>query len=447
MSEVHPITAEKPAKPAKPYEDFPLFAHASGRWAKKIRGKLQYFGKWADGADAAFEKYQQQKDDLHAGKTPRADTSALTVRDLAEDFLKFKKSVVESAELTQRSWDDYKAATDILVSHFGKNRLVDDIGPDDFAKLRKKLAKPWGPVTLGNVIQRIRVVFKFASDQQLIERPVAYGQGFKRPSRKTIRKDKATKGHKLFTAEEVRRLLNAAGVHLKAMRLLGINCGFGNTDCGRLPLSAINLETGWIDFPRPKTGIARRCALWPETAAAIRESLANRPKPKNADDAGLVFITKFGESWGKDTTDNPVSKETAKLLHALKINGRKGLGFYTLRHTFRTTASLASQELAGHVEGERPAAATQAWSAPVVPSAGRSPRKSLGPRQPFRGHQCELWGRLVTRHRCQRKQRRHNLLQNPRHDDHAQQSDYHRQEPDHRRLGPEHHHRRPLQRR
>ena len=39
---------QPPQKPAKPRPDFPLFAHATRRWAKKVRGKLHHFGPWDD---------------------------------------------------------------------------------------------------------------------------------------------------------------------------------------------------------------------------------------------------------------------------------------------------------------------------------------------------------------------------------------------------------------
>jgi integrase len=337
------IVPGKPAKPSKPYPDFPLFAHATGRWAKKIRGQMLYFGPWTD-PDAALAKYLEQKDALHAGRRPREVSDGVPMKELCNQFLNAKQTLVDSGELTHRSWQDYKAACDLIVSYFGKGRLVADLDPADFTTLRSKLAKKWGPVTLGNVIQRIRVAFKFAWDNGLIDRPVRYGQGFKRPSRKVVRIDRARKGPKLFAADEIRRLLAAASPSMNAMILLGINCGFGNADCGHLLLSAMDLDAGMIDFPRPKTGISRRCALWTETVKAIREAWAHRPVPKNEEHASLVFVTKYGSPWAKDTPDQTLAKEFRKLLNKLQINGRKGLGFYTLRHTFRTVADESKDQ-------------------------------------------------------------------------------------------------------
>jgi|HubBroStandDraft_6_1064221.scaffolds.fasta_scaffold649429_2 hypothetical protein len=72
----------------------------------------------------------------------------------------------------------------------------------------------------------------------------------------------------MFNPDEVTRILAAldgkplladdkpiagvADVRMKAMVLLGLNCGFGNTDVATLPQSALDLAGGWIDFPRPK---------------------------------------------------------------------------------------------------------------------------------------------------------------------------------------------------
>jgi integrase len=154
----------------------------------------------------------------------------------------------------------------------------------------------------------------------------------------------------MFEAAELRRILDASGPPLRAMILLGINAGLGNSDIGLLPLSAIDLETGWLNFPRPKTGIARKCRLWPETIAAINEALATRPEPKIPEDRGLVFLTSKGGSWHKKTEDNPISKEMRKLLDSLKIDGHRN--FYALRHTLETIGGEAKDQVAlDHIMG------------------------------------------------------------------------------------------------
>jgi integrase len=196
----------------------------------------------------------------------------------------------------------------------------------------------------------VRCLFKHGYEVGLLAAPVRYGPGFQRPSKKTMRTHKAKQGAKLFSAEEVRRLIDSAGVPLKAMLLLGINCGFANSDCGHLPLSALDLDRGMVVYPRPKTGIDRLCPLWPETVEALRAYLAQRKEPKDPADAGLVFVTKYGDGWAKDVADSPITKETRKLLNGLDLNGHRN--FHTLRHTFRTVADEArDQPAADYIMG------------------------------------------------------------------------------------------------
>jgi len=340
-------------RPPKPYPDYPLCAANNGYWQKKIKGTICYFGRWGqmrdgkleriqeDGCwEAALKLFNEQKDDLYAGRKPikaKADSKG-TLRDLCNRFLTYKTALLESGEITAGTFTEYKTTTDRLIRIFGKTQLVDDLTPEDFLGLRSDIAKQWGPVRLCNEITRVRSVFKFGRKTDLIP------DEFKKPSRNVLRRERAKSGKRMLEANECRQLIDASPVQPKAMILLGLNAGFGNHDCATLPMDAVDLRKGWIDFPRPKTGIERRCPLWPETLQAMNAVIAERPEPRHEAAEGLVFVKSkamFGRTWGGPWLTagiaNPVSIAVRDLMKEVGIH-RAGIGPYTLRHVFRTVA-------------------------------------------------------------------------------------------------------------
>ncbi len=74
-------------------------------------------------------------------------------------------------------------------------------------------------------------------------------------------KQNADHGKKLFSADDVQRLLADATLQMQAMILLGLNCGYGPSDLATLPMRVLDLAGGWVDHARPNTGIDRRCPL------------------------------------------------------------------------------------------------------------------------------------------------------------------------------------------
>ena len=363
--------------------DFPLFPLGDPdqperlRWCKKVRKKLEYFGKVETDpkGQRAIEEWLRVKDALIAGRPrPSSDSDGVTLKELCNKFLASKRINVTLGKLSPRTFVEYSRTTNLLIESFGKDRPVHTLAPSDFEKLYATLAGKHGIITLGKEVCMVRTVFKYALGNDLIEKAVTFGTEFVTPTKGDKRRHRArhkqANGAKMFQAADVRTMLAVAGPQLRAMIYLGLNCGLGNSDCATLPVSALDFEGGWLDFPRPKTGVERRVPLWPETVKAIQASLATRRQPKDANDAGLVFLTRQGRPWvryklteTKDESgkvsingiaDDGIAKTTAKFLTKLGLK-RPGLSFYALRHTFETVAGATADQVAvdaimGHVD-------------------------------------------------------------------------------------------------
>jgi integrase len=233
------------------------------------------------------------------------------------------------------------------------------------------VAKRWGAIRRGNEIGRVRSVFKYGFEAGLIQAPVRFGPEFVKPSARTVRVERARvrreRGEKMLTPKQLRDVLAIASPQIEAMILLGANCGMGATDCGELTAGALDLDAGWLDYPRGKTGIDRRCPLWPETVEAIRLAMAERPAPLDAAHKDRVFITPRGWPWVRQSDKthlDAVGVEFAKLLKAkgIKTSGR----FYVLRHVFQTIGEepgdlVAVRRIMGHAD-ESMAAAYREWT-------------------------------------------------------------------------------------
>ena len=248
---------------------------------------------------------------------------------------------------------DYKRIMGRMLPMIGKEKVVTELRAEDFSDLRTKMAEGHGLVTLTSELQRVKTLFKFAYDHEYVDNPVRVSVHLKAPSKKSKQEQRNAQNARMFEAAELRETLAAGGLQLRAMILLDINCGYGQSDISCLPETAVNLPSGWIDFPRPKTAIPRRSPLWPETITALREAFQRRPTAKETDAVGCAFVTKYGSRYvGQSATAagtfiDSIGLEFGKLLRRLGLKGLKDRrNFYAIRHTFQTVGDEAKDPIA-----------------------------------------------------------------------------------------------------
>lgn len=319
-----------------------------------------YFGPWSDPV-GALAKYQQECEFWEAGINPRLKIDPQVAKidldvgvrlgDGCNLFLDRMLHRVERSELSKRSYSDYKSTLARMLTVISRHVPIQQIEKADWIRLRKAISDKRGPVSIIQDITRIKTCFKWLVRNEYIKAEPNYDEALKKPARVEVRRSRANRGKRWFDASEIQLLLKNATPPLRAMVLLGVNCGFGNGDCSQLKAEYIDFKGGWVDFDRPKTGTSRRAKLWPETISVIREYQKARPKLK----AKWLFVTKYGNQWSNpDSSECAVSREFQKLCKDTGIH-TPGRGFYGLRRTFETVAGGTKDQVAvdyvmGHID-------------------------------------------------------------------------------------------------
>lgn len=321
---------------------FPLTLHRTGQWCKKIRGKTYYFGK--DKAEA-LKLYYKRASELHGGTVEGSAPSSgdRTLLDLCNLYLHHQSARVQTGEIQEQHWRDQAGRLKNFAKAIGSDRSVSEIRTIDLMNYRnERINAGRAGTTINNELAAVKAMFHWALAAEVIQQGPNLDAVKKIPRRKVKRQT--------FTPEEIRRLMAHANPQWRAMILLGLNCGFGCTDVAELKWANLNLDTGRVCFPRPKTDVERDFPLWPETVEALK-ALPVRGEH--------VFYTRNGNTWGyrnKGKYDvKPVTVAFKKLLQRAGVEAEKGTGFYTLRRTAATIAAetgdvFAVQGVLGHAD-------------------------------------------------------------------------------------------------
>jgi hypothetical protein len=173
-------------KPEKPSPDFPLFPHNRGKWAKKVGGKLRYFGRWDDPQGALEEWRRYEVEDKEERKANRGYDVGLA----CNEFLTMKHKALESGELSRAMFAEYRRTCAEIVRHLGRHTLIDELRPSHFEAMKDHWSPKMNLISLGNKINHTRIVFNWCYEAKRIKERVDFGPTFKKPSKKMLRRHK-----------------------------------------------------------------------------------------------------------------------------------------------------------------------------------------------------------------------------------------------------------------
>ena len=308
-----------------------------------------YFGS---DKQKALQRYIDQAAYLHGSNhnSQKPVNDSMTLKKLSDMFLKYQFAKVKADAITAQHYNDQVSSLNKLMAFLGQGCRIKEISTLDLQNYKRKLEKQYtaSKHRLNLHISNLKTLFHWAKKNDILKQI---------PNIDAISRSKiVNKQRRIFTHKEINKLLAVADTKMKAMIWLGLNCGFGCTDCSDLQWKHLDFINGRVVFPRGKTGVPRNLLLWPETIDALRII------PKKGK---LVFYTAKGNPFVRNVLKidanghekycpiNSIATKFARVIKKAGLDVPKGTGFYSLRRTAATMAArsgdpFAVQRLLGH---------------------------------------------------------------------------------------------------
>ena len=153
----------------------------------------------------------------------------------------------------------------------GKSKLAVALSSEVLGQYRDSLiTSTEGPFSVRHKLRAVKALLLWAYDEELIDN---LPRCVKKYNDITLPDPKP----RFFTIKQVQTLYNNASPRLKLWILLGLNCGFTQTDISSLTPDMVDWESGIIARDRQKTGVDSQHKLWPLTLKMLREQAGSGP--------------------------------------------------------------------------------------------------------------------------------------------------------------------------
>lgn len=186
----------------------------------------------------------------------------------------------------------HEIAVRLFARWLGRSATLGDLCEDTLRQfLADYLAEGWSPATVNNKRTHLLALWRFAFEEDLIDRPPQ--------ARRIPRARERTPVPEAWDAIEVGRLLAAAGRCYPARRdwwvavlLVLYDTGARISEVLRLDACDMDLDRGWVVFRRTKTGAERWRRLHADTVAVCRRVVR--------DGGGPAFPWPYSRRWLDD---------------------------------------------------------------------------------------------------------------------------------------------------